>query len=103
MAPQDPQSHPNAPSAAQGAPRELRFREPPRPAVDRLVTGELVRHGPARYLHEPNGTPSYFITVRTDRGERTLWGREIERALADSRTKPKPGDQVGVRENASIP
>lgn len=103
MAAEDSQSRPNAPSAAGGAPIEPRVRERPRPAVDRLVTGELVSHGPARYLNDPKGSPSYFITVRTDRGERTLWGWEIERALADSRTKPKPGDQVGVRENGIDP
>jgi putative DNA primase/helicase len=67
------------------------------------VSGELVGHGPARFRNEPNGAPSYFITVRTDRGERTLWGHEIKRALDDSRTKPKPGDQVGVRENGIDP
>jgi hypothetical protein len=93
----------NAPSAVGGASQTRAVREPPRPAVDRLVSGVLVAHGPARYRNEPNGAPSYFITVATDRGERTLWGREIQRALADSRTKPKPGDPVGVRENGIDP
>jgi hypothetical protein len=103
MAERDRPSAAGAPSMS-GTPQRPRLaREPPRPAVDRLVTGELVRHGPARYRNEPNGVPSYFVTVRTERGERTLWGWEIEKALADSRTKPKIGDQVGVRENGIDP
>jgi len=103
MAGNDPQRPSGAPSAGNGAPQERPVREAPRPAVDRLVTGVLVAHGPARLRNEPNGAPSYFITVATDRGERTLWGREIQRALADSRTKPKPGDPIGVRENGIDP
>jgi hypothetical protein len=62
-----------------------------------------VRHGPARYQFDPTGEPSYFITVRTERAERTLWGRGIERALVESRTQPKPGDAIGVRENGIDP
>jgi hypothetical protein len=63
----------------------------------------LIRHGPERYQFDPKGEPSYFITVRTARGERTLWGRGIQRALAESRTQPKPGDPIGVRENGIDP
>jgi hypothetical protein len=103
MAGNDPPRPSSAPSAPRRAPTERVAREPPRPAVDRLVTGVLVAHGPGPYRNEPNGAPSYFITVATDRGERTLWGREIQRALAESRTKPKPGDPVGVRENGIDP
>lgn len=100
MAANDSLRSTHAPSSA---PNDPQLREPPRPAVDRLVTGELIAYGPAPYRNEPNGRPSYFITVATDRGERTLWGREIQRALADARTKPKIGDQVGVRENGIDP
>ena len=105
MADRDRPSAAGAPSASASSspPRPRPPREAPRPAVDRLVAGELVRHGPAPYRNEPNGGASYFITVRTERGERTLWGWEIERALADSRTKPKIGEQVGVRENGIDP
>ena len=103
MAAQEPQAPSTVQSAPVRAPNDPRVREPPRPAVDRLVTGVLVRHGPERFQFDPNGEPSYFITVRTDRGERTLWGRGIERALVESRSKPKPGDPVGVRENGIDP
>lgn len=102
MAERDKPGAAGAPSTST-PPRPPPRREAPRPAVDRLVSGELLRHGPARYRDEQNGAPSYYITVRTERGERTLWGWEIERALADSRTKPKIGEQVGVRENGIDP
>ena len=78
-------------------------REPPRPASDRLVTGVLVGHGAAPYAFEPQGAGSYFLTVRTERGERTLWGQELERALSESRTQPKVGDAIGIRENGIDP
>lgn len=103
MAEQGPQRPASSPRAPASAPNGQPSREPPRPAADRLVTGILVRHGPAPFQFDPNGAPSYFITVLTERGERTLWGRGIEKALAESRTKPKPGDPVGVRENGIDP
>lgn len=46
---------------------------------------------------------SYFVTLKTDRGERTLWSRGLERALGQSRTQPQVGDAIGVRENGITP
>jgi len=40
---------------------------------------------------------SYFARVETERGERTLWGVDLERAFKESLTKPKLGDEVGLR------
>ena len=77
--------------------------EPPRAVADRLVTGVLLKHGAAPYGFASSGAPSYFLTVRTERGERTLWGEGLERALAQSRTQPQLGDAVGVRENGIDP
>lgn len=90
---------PTAP--ARSAPAAL--REPPRSATDRLVTGVLVKHGRAPYGFQRGGEPSYFVTVNTERGERTLWGRELERAIAASRTQPQLGEPIGVRENGISP
>jgi hypothetical protein len=83
--------------------RSIVVREPPRSATDSLVLGELVRHGRAPYTFQPNGEPSYFVTLKTERGERTLWSRGLERALAESRTQPQAGESVGVRENGINP
>lgn len=91
-----PPPRPESPDAS--APREA-----PRPITDRLVTGTLVRHGPERLEFDPLGRPSYFVTILTERGERTLWGRGLERAILESRTQPRPGDAIGIRQNGIDP
>ncbi len=68
-------------------------------ASDRLIVGKLLSHGRAPHEFKVGGTPSYYLTIETQRGERTLWGAGIERALARSESKPKIGEQIGVREN----
>lgn len=62
-----------------------------------LLTGALVDHGRARYPHDPRGSMSYFVKLETARGERTIWGVDLERALKNSLTQPAPGDEVGLR------
>jgi hypothetical protein len=41
---------------------------------------------------------SYYARVRTPAGERTFWGADLERALAESRSGAKVGDQVSLRQ-----
>ena len=91
------------PSAPPPAGRPGALREPPRSATDSLVIGVLVKHGRAPYGFRRGGEASYFITLSTERGERTLWGGELERAIAASRTQPQLGEPVGVRENGISP
>jgi hypothetical protein len=99
---QDAANRRSSPAApARTAPGAL--REPPRSATDSLVTGVLVKHGRAPYGFQRGAEPSYFLTLNTERGERTLWGRGLERAMAQSRTQPQLGEAVGVRENGISP
>ena len=63
----------------------------------RLIVGRLEAHGPARYRFRAEEGPSYFLKVMTNRGTRVLWGKDLERALTQSRTQPKIGSQIGVR------
>ena len=42
-------------------------------------------------------TPSYYLKVMTSRGERILWGKDLERAIAKAATGPKIGDLIGAR------
>jgi len=72
---------------------------PPRPGIDQLHVGQLIDHGPSRHEFQSKGPPSYFVTLKTDHGVVTLWGKGLERAFADSKTKPKLDDLIGVREN----
>jgi hypothetical protein len=88
-------------SPARAAPGQP--RDPPRSLTDSVTTGVLLKHGHAPFEFKAQGVPSYFVTVQTERGERTLWGRGLERALIESRTQPRPGDAIGVRENGIDP
>ncbi len=78
-------------------------REPVRALTDSLTTGILLKHGRAPLRFQAQAAESYFVTVQTDRGERTLWSRGLERALVESRTQPQLGDAVGIRENGVDP
>jgi hypothetical protein len=71
--------------------------DPRRPAHEELLTGRLVDHGRSTYQHDPRHAMSYFVKLETARGERTVWGVDLERAIKESLTKPDIGDEVGLR------
>lgn len=77
----------NAPPAADSG-------TPPR---DEVLTGRLVDHGRATYRHDPRQPMSYFVKLETERGDRTIWGIDLERAVKESLTRPDIGDEVGLR------
>ena len=62
-----------------------------------LITGRLLEHGRDAYQHDPSEALSYFVKLETARGERTVWGVDLERALKESLTKPGVGEEVGLR------
>ncbi len=62
-----------------------------------LITGRLLEHGRDTYQHDPSEALSYFVKLETARGERTVWGVDLERALKESLTKPGVGEEVGLR------
>ena len=64
---------------------------------DGILTGRLVDHGRATYRHDPREPMSYFVKIETPRGDRTIWGIDLDRALRESLTEPKVGDEVGLR------
>lgn len=64
---------------------------------DTLLTGRLVEHGAANYQFRRGQDRSYFVRLLTDRGERVLWGKDLERAIENSQTQVVTGDRVGVR------
>jgi putative DNA primase/helicase len=66
-------------------------------AKDRLLVGKLVDHGRATYHHDPREPMSYFVKVETSRGDRTIWGVDLERAMKESLSGPQIGDEVGLR------
>src|SRR3984957_19656347 len=62
-----------------------------------LITGRLLEHGRDAYQHDPSEALSYFVKLETARGERTVWGVDLERAIKESLTKPGIGEEVGLR------
>ena len=64
---------------------------------DKLVIGRLTEHGRAKYQFRPQENDSYYVRVLSSRGLKTLWGKDLERAVTAGETKPKIGELVGVR------
>lgn len=58
-------------------------------AGHRSYEGVLVEHGRAKYKDDPRSKMSYYVTLATQRGEKTIWGVDLERAVLSS------GIQVG--------
>jgi hypothetical protein len=68
----------------------------PRRGVQLLI-GRLKEHGPANYQFRAKEDPSYYVKLLTSRGERILWGRDLERAVTEGETRPRVGDLIGAR------
>ena len=65
---------------------------------DRFYYGELLDHGREHFKRDPHEEMSYYVTIGTPTGTHDLWGKDLERAFAESKTRPKIGDQIGVRQ-----
>jgi hypothetical protein len=62
-----------------------------------LLIGRLTAHGQANYQFRAKEDPSYYIKLLTSRGERVIWGKDLQRAVTEGETKPKTGDLIGAR------
>jgi hypothetical protein len=82
------------------APQDSRsLREGPRSPV----TGMLVAAAAAPYQFDPAQRMSFYLRVRTEVGDRTIWGADLERALAESASQPRLGDQVVLAQLGTEP
>jgi hypothetical protein len=70
---------------------------PTRTRGGQLLVGRLTEHGRAPYQFRTGDDLSYYVKLLTSRGERTLWGKDLERAILASETRAKAGDLVGAR------
>ena len=68
-----------------------------RAAQHDFVTGRLLAHGSAPYLHKQDEPLSYFVKLETNQGERTIWGVDLQRAFKESVSRPKAGDDIALR------
>lgn len=50
----------------------------------KTLRGELIEHGKSPYAHDPKNTPSYYVKLATETGEKELWGSGLERALKEA-------------------
>jgi len=72
-------------------------RKAKRPVEGELIVGRLVDHGSAPYQHNPKEEMSYFVRIETERGDRDIWGKDLERAFRQSLSTPGIGDEIGLR------
>ena len=61
------------------------------------ISGRLVDHGRATYRHNPKEPMSYYVRIETSRGDREIWGVDLERAFRESLSRPTIGDEVTAR------
>lgn len=65
--------------------------------------GLLVAAAAAPYQFDPAQRMSFYVTVRTEAGDRAVWGSDLERALAESASRPHIGDQVVLTRQGTRP
>lgn len=80
-----------SPAVEQAVMRELESRL----RGERVYIGELVAHGGAKYKFDDKNDPSYFVTLKTAQGEKTVWGKHLGTAMEKSDLKQ--GDQIVLR------
>ncbi|WP_045756615.1 LPD7 domain-containing protein [Xanthomonas albilineans] len=66
---------------------------------DGVIAGQLLEHGEANYKHDPKKEKSYYVKVQTERGERTVWGVDLCRAVDESGAAI--GDRVAIEKVGS--
>ncbi|MFN0183174.1 MAG: LPD7 domain-containing protein [Aquabacterium sp.] len=62
---------------------------------ERLYIGTVVDHGAAPYRFETGKDRSYYITLQTQGGEQTIWGKGLQQAVAGGSIKK--GDEIVLR------
>jgi len=90
-----------------GSPAEPAAARDPAPtpaAADRIYRGRLVDHGIDRYQLDPRNDESYYVILDSpEHGEQLIWGKDLQRALEKSLSKPREGDEVIVRQLGAQP
>jgi len=52
------------------------------------VTGKVIEHGAAKFNFQKNESASYFVHIETEKGLRTIWGKDLERVVRDQNIQP---------------
>jgi len=78
-------------------------RRAPEAAKNDWIWGRLLDHGSQPYRFDPHEPLSYFVRLETHEGTRTVWGLDLQRALAKSLSQPQIGDEIGLHRTGSDP
>lgn len=96
--PAESEAKPAAKTAAEpNAPRQSGGTVAGRTADAGVIVGRLVDHGTSHYAHDSKQPMSYFVRVETERGDREIWGVDLERAFRQSLSTPGIGDEIVLR------
>lgn len=86
---EDAQNTPAASSVSQNGMNIASENSPLRPkdeatADSGWLSGVIVAHGRDNYEHDKSNAMNYFVKVQNERGEKTVWGKDLERAIHDA-------------------
>ncbi|MDM0108021.1 hypothetical protein QTH97_23940 [Variovorax sp. J22R24] len=101
-----PQSNPIAEPARGADSEDTGASRPPRATRDGArppIRGILVAAAAAPYQFDPAQRMSFYVAVHTEVGDRTIWGADLERALAESASQPRIGEQVILTQQGTRP
>jgi putative DNA primase/helicase len=87
----------------QTPPAEVAEPGPSPKGREEKITGKLLEHGRESYRFDPHEEMSYFVRLKTPTGERTIWGKDLGRALEKSLTQPQIGDEVALLRTGADP
>jgi hypothetical protein len=95
-APEEPdQQAPN--QTASAGQKRMPERERGTPEEGRIYRGVLRDHGAAHYKHDSKEAMNYYVKLDTPSGQEVIWGKDFERAIKESLSGVKQGDQVTVQ------
>jgi hypothetical protein len=73
-------------------------------AADRIYRGRLIDHGVDRYQFDPHQDESYYVILdTTQQGEQVIWGKDLQRAMEQSLSRVREGQEVVVRQLGARP
>ncbi|WP_324729639.1 hypothetical protein [Pseudomonas chlororaphis] len=65
-----------------------------------MLKGELIEHGPAPYQNNPKNESSYFVTLKTASGDRTVWGKGLEKAMM--KQSLAQGERIRLQDHGTV-
>jgi len=69
-----------------------------------VYRGRLIDHGADRYQFDPRKEESYYLVLENPEGEQPpIWGKDLERALKESLSHVREGQDVVVRQMGAKP